>query len=106
MIRLRDLIYGNGSGLTIRKWTTPVHWFLGGLFAAVSTFLYFPAGFALLVLAALNQIWNDREEGLKDSDYVYCGCTDWWESWIVYLGFIATVTFPLNIAGIISTRMI
>ena len=97
------MIYKLSAWLRLRKNTTPVHWLLGAFLATISTFCYFPAGFALLVLAAVNQAWNDREEARKNPSYVYQGCTDWWESWAVYLGYLMIITVPLNLAGVIQT---
>lgn len=87
-------------GGILRKNTTPVHWALGAFFATISTFLYFPAGFALLILAAANQVWNDWELGKKE------GCTDWWESWAVYLGYLMLISTPLALAEVITIRWI
>lgn len=104
-IRLRKLIYGDTT-TGLRKWTTPIHWGMGALFATISTFLYFPAGLALLVLFAIDEKWNDQEEIARNPVHLPEGCTDWWESWAVYVGYLAVATVPLNLAGIIVTRFI
>lgn len=100
MKRLQELVYGKDAVFGLRKRTTPVHWFVGALFATISTFLYFPAGLALMGIFAAEEVWNDWEIGTRE------GCSDWWEAWAVYVGYLAIIAVPLNLAGVILTRWI
>jgi hypothetical protein len=63
--------------LWLRKNTTPAHWGLGALCAALS-YLFFPAGFLLLAVFGVWEHWNDVSENTKQ------GFMDWWESFLVF----------------------
>jgi hypothetical protein len=84
--------------ITLRKKTTPVHWGMGilcGLFSA----LFFWAGFALILLFAVDEWWDDKNHKTKQ------GNNDWWEAYSVYMGALGVV-WILNAIGAISTRWI
>jgi len=97
----------------LRKPTTPVHWIFG-VFCAVISWQFFFAGFALMVLFAGDELWNDKEllgrqkileeHGLDSGPlYVPEGCTDWWESFLTYcLSF--GVILILNFAHVLTIR--
>lgn len=87
--------------LKLRKWTVPMHWLYGGLCA----FLILPHGIlagwlAMGVFAAVED-WNDKEEKARNPAYLPSGCSDWWDSFIIFmpghgvlslLGYIGVVT--------------
>jgi hypothetical protein len=89
-------------GVKLRKWTTSVHWAFGLLCGVVSS-LFFPGGIVLLAIFAGNQIWNDKEEKSRNKEYIRTGCTDWWESFLVFC-IVFTIAVILDLADAISIR--
>ena len=89
--------------IELRKNTTPVHWLYGGLCA----FLILANGIVLGWLAmgafAVLEHWNDKEEKAKDPAYIPTGCTDWWESFIVFMPGHGVISL-LSYLGIIAIR--
>lgn len=78
----------NSTRYKLRKWTVPAHWGFGVLLVVIAV-LFFPASIVLLILFGVWERWNDEAEGTKD------GCTDWWDSWVVYC-------IGLGVAGILD----
>jgi len=80
----------------LRKWTTPVHWVVGGVCAAIFIKCW-PAAAAWILIFALLERWDDLDHGTCQGEM------DWWDA--VFVAFIGiTVVVVLNFAGIISIR--
>ena len=88
-------------GGVLRKDTTPVHWALGVIWAIVGV-EFFPAVLALMGVNAGNQIWNDWEN-MKRYGTKPEGCSDWWESYLVFC-ILFSVALILHLAGVITIR--
>ncbi len=91
-------------GGILRKHTTPVHWALGVLWAIVAV-EFFPAVLALMGVNAGNQIWNDKEEQARDPTYKMQGCSDWWESYLVFC-ILFSIALILHLSGVVTIRWI
>ena len=84
----------------VRKDTTPVHWTFGALCGYVSSlsFKCFWVGFALMCMFAALEWWDDESTGRQE------GCTDWWESFLLY-GIIFFIMFILGLAIAVQSRL-
>jgi len=69
----------------LRKWTTPVHWLYGGLCVFLILAFGILAGWLGMGAFAILEHWNDKEEKAHNPIYLPTGCTDWWESFIIFM---------------------
>ena len=83
--------------LKLRKWTSPIH-FLYGIGCVLVAIKFFPASFALILLFALYEYWDDYAHSMaRDSE----GVDDFWEAFAVYsVGLL--IALILDYAGILS----
>lgn len=96
MDKLSTKLKALGQWLWLRKKTTPAHWGVGALCAALSA-LFFPAGWLLLGVFAGDEIWNDKCEGTREGNH------DWWEAFLVFcIGLVVLVI--LQFCGKISIK--
>jgi hypothetical protein len=88
------------SWLKIRKNSVIVHWLFGVLCAVVAV-LWFPASVILLLLFAMDEVWNDHD-GIKNGITTkYSGCEDWWDAFLVFC-FGLSIDVILNLAKVIE----
>ena len=90
------------SWLKIRKGSVISHWLLGILFSVLAV-LWFPSAIIMLLLFALLEWWNDKEQIARNPNYLPEGCTDWWDSFVVFCVGLS-IDVILNLAKVISIR--
>jgi len=91
--------------LRLRKWTTPIHWFFGGVCGYILVKYGYPIGVLIgagfLVLFGVFEFWNDYCLKKRCPSYLPEGDEDWWESFLVC--FVVIVIYVmLDSIGIVS----
>jgi hypothetical protein len=80
----------------LRKWTTPVHWVIGIVCAAI-VIKCWPAAVALILIFALFERWDDIDHGTAQGDI------DWWDAaFVAFMGIVVEVI--LDFIGVISIK--
>lgn len=89
----QSVIHKIDKWFKLRKDTTPAHWTFGGFCGGISIVCFW-VGFALMIMFALFEWWNDKCGHTQQGD------VDWWEAFLFYC-IVFFTGFIISLFGII-----